>query len=46
LDLGLSGETKKKLEWIDKVLAKGQPDHISAAQIGPAVNEQEIAQER
>ncbi len=46
LDLGLSGETKKKLEWIDKVLAKGQPDHISAAQIGPAVNEQEIAKER
>ena len=42
----MADNSKKKLEWIDKVIAKGLPEHVSAAQIGPAVNEQEIVKER
>jgi hypothetical protein len=48
VELGLGGDTKKKLEWIDKVLEQGRPEArvVKVTELGPAVNEQEIAQSK
>jgi hypothetical protein len=42
----MADNSKKKLEWIDKVLSSSRPERISSAQLGAAVNEAEIARER